>query len=60
MRMPEVLKLTGLSKSSIYDRIKAGQFPNSVPLGGRSVAWVAHEIEQWIDSQIAQRDTVIE
>ncbi|PWI32151.1 transcriptional regulator [Vibrio albus] len=58
IRKEEVIKLTGLSKSSIYDRMNAGKFPKSVPLGGRSVAWVESEVTLWVESQIAQRDEV--
>ena len=59
LRMREVLELTGLSRSSVYDRMNMGLFPKSCSLGGRSVAWVESEITQWIDSQIAQRDEVV-
>ncbi len=59
MRMIEVIRMTGLSRSSIYDRMNAGQFPKSVSLGGcRSVAWVESEILEWVENQIAQRDGV--
>lgn len=54
LRLPEVKKLTGLSRSSIYLRIKAGNFPVPVRLGGRAVGWVAEEIENW------SRDRVLE
>ncbi|WP_235284663.1 AlpA family phage regulatory protein [Vibrio coralliilyticus] len=28
-------------------------FPKSVPLGGRSVAWVESEIEEWMESRLS-------
>ncbi|GAA5647894.1 helix-turn-helix transcriptional regulator [Vibrio proteolyticus] len=56
MRMIEVIRMTGLSRSSIYDRMNAGQFPKSVSLGCRSVAWVEAEVDDWVENQIAQRD----
>lgn len=34
----------------------AGQFPKRVQLGACRVAWVAEEVEQWIDVRIASRD----
>jgi prophage regulatory protein len=46
---------TGLSTSSIYDRIAAGQFPKPVPLGGRSVGWLESEIVEWQKARIAER-----
>ena len=48
MRLPEVLKLTGLSRSTLYRKIKAGQFPAPVSLGPRSVAWRESEVLDWI------------
>ena len=35
----------------------AGQFPQRVRLGACRVAWVAEEVEAWIDERIATRDT---
>lgn len=58
MRMNEVIRITGLSRSSIYDRMNAGRFPKSVSLGCRSVAWVESEVMDWVENQIAQRDEV--
>jgi len=48
LRLPEVLELTGLKKSSIYARSKEGSFPKPVKVGARAVAWYAHEVEEWI------------
>jgi prophage regulatory protein len=35
----------------------AGQFPKRVRLGACRVAWVADEVEGWIDERVANRDT---
>ncbi|WP_273432272.1 AlpA family transcriptional regulator [Chitinibacter tainanensis] len=54
IRLPEVLRRTALSKTFIYDAVKAGTFPASVPLGGgKAVAWVESEVNQWIADRIA-------
>ena len=60
VRIKNVIELTGLSKSYIYDLSNRGIFPKSVQLvpGGSSVAWVKSEILDWIDDRIAQRDDV--
>ncbi|EHP41250.1 prophage CP4-57 regulatory [Cupriavidus basilensis OR16] len=55
MRLPEVIATCGLSRSSIYDGMRRGDFPQPVPLGGKSVAWLSSEIRQWMDSRIAAR-----
>lgn len=52
IRLPEVLKKTGLSRSRLY---ADHSFPKRVQLGARGVAWVESEIEDWIASRIAAR-----
>jgi prophage regulatory protein len=53
----EVEKRCGLSRSSIYARMKAGTFPKPVPdENTHSVWWVASEIDAWIAARIAARD----
>jgi len=54
VRLPAVMELTGLSRSSIYVRIAEGRFPTSVSLGGRSVGWVESEVHQWIHDRVAE------
>ena len=58
MRISDVTKITGISRSYLYQLSKEGLFPKSVNLvpGGTSVAWVASEVQNWIDSRIAERD----
>ena len=56
MRLTEVIRDTGLGRSSIYKRIADGVFPKQVPLGGRTVGWVSDEIEAWILERIEERD----
>jgi prophage regulatory protein len=53
VRLPEVKRLTGLSRSTIYLRISIGSFPRPVSLGGRAVGWLEAEVQQWIDGCIA-------
>ncbi len=49
LRLPAVLKLTGLKKSTIYAGAKVGTFPRPVRVGSRAVAWRADELKRWID-----------
>ena len=48
LRRPEVESITGLSRASIYARMKDGKFPLPVRLGPNSVAWRASDIDEWI------------
>jgi len=55
-RLPKVKARTGLSRSEIYRRIAAGDFPAPVKLGERASAWSAAEVDNWISARIATRD----
>lgn len=58
LRVKEVLKLTGLSRSYLYSLSADGRFPMSIPLvpGGTSRAWVEAEVRDWMAQRIAERD----
>ncbi|EIF5159954.1 AlpA family transcriptional regulator [Vibrio cholerae] len=55
IRFREVLTMTGLSRSSLYRFIDENQFPPQVQLGGRAVAWVEGEVQDWIKMRINNR-----
>ena len=54
LRLPQVIKRTGLSRSSIYLRMTNDEFPDSVSLGGRAVGWLENDIDEWIVEKIEQ------
>lgn len=54
LRLPTVKARVGLSRSSIYARVKEGSFPPPVNLGARAVGWLESEINDWLDRQIEQ------
>jgi prophage regulatory protein len=56
IRLNEVMRITGLSRSRIYQYISEGKFPDNVSIGGRSVAWVESEVAQWVNRVIGVRD----
>jgi prophage regulatory protein len=60
IRIREVVRLTGISKSYIYQLCNDNQFPKSIQLipGGKSVAWLESEVIDWIDSRVKARDEV--
>ncbi|MDP4984430.1 helix-turn-helix transcriptional regulator, partial [Pseudoalteromonas tunicata] len=47
-----VKTLTTLSRSSIYKKIAEGSFPKPIKLGDRAVAWLEHDVLQWIENRI--------
>ena len=55
LRIREVLQRTGLSRSTLYNRIAKRQFPHQVSLGGRAVGWLKGDIEGWINERVHLR-----
>lgn len=51
-RLPQVIEITGLARSTIYVKIKAGEFPQPINLGPRAVAWRSTDVAGWINSRI--------
>lgn len=47
LKMPEVIKRSGLSRAEIYRKMEAGDFPKSVKMGVKSVGWYDSEISSW-------------
>ena len=53
IRVPEVLRRVGFSRTTMYELIKEGRFPDKVIIGARSVAFVESEIDAWIENTIS-------
>lgn len=51
LRLPDVQRLTGLSKSSIYRLESTDQFPPRVRLSERAIAWHEQAIVDWINQR---------
>lgn len=47
LRLPAVLEMTGLCRSTVYSLVAAGRFPAPLKLTPRSSAWRLSEIESW-------------
>ena len=56
LRLPEVMGIVGLSRSTIYAMVEQGLFPQQVLLGQRAVAWWESEILAWIASRPRVKD----
>lgn len=57
--LKEVIYLSGLKRSSIYKFMKEGHFPQNISIGGRSVMWRDSDIEQWIETKIRERNSMV-
>ncbi|UNK41999.1 AlpA family phage regulatory protein [Luteimonas sp. S4-F44] len=53
MRLPEVKRLTGLSRSTIYRLGGTGGFPRRVKLSERTAAWPEAAVMDWLAARCA-------
>ena len=49
LRLPEVLRLIPVSKSSWWAGVKSGLYPSSVKIGPRTTAWRVEEVKALIE-----------
>lgn len=57
IKLPAVKERTTLSTSELYRRIEAGTFPKQIKLGAKAVAWLEHEVNEWIEQHISASRT---
>jgi len=57
LRLPSVILMIGLSRSSIYSLIKSGSFPPGIKLSERAIAWQLSDIQNWISKRIALKSS---
>lgn len=48
LRLDEVLHVTGLSRNTVYRRMREGTFPKQIRIGPNSVAWRQSAIAKWM------------
>lgn len=51
--LPAVKARVGMGKTKIYEKIKAGEFPNCIK-NGRTSVWIASEVDAWIIYQVSR------
>ena len=51
LRYPEVERRTGLSRVTIWRKVRAGEFPPPRELSKNAVGWLESEIEAWRESR---------
>ncbi len=51
LRRPAVERITGLGRSTIYDWMARGEFPQPVKLGTRAVGWRESDVLSWLESR---------
>lgn len=49
IRMPEIVRRTGMSTSTVYRRIAEGRFPRQIPMeSGNIASWWERDVAEWI------------
>ena len=51
LRMPEVMKKLGASRSTIYRLMADENFPRSIKVTRRNIGWRLNDIENWLDTR---------
>ena len=53
LRLKAVQEQVGLRRTTIFELIKQGEFPQPRKLSARAIAWNAAEIDAWVKSRPA-------
>jgi prophage regulatory protein len=48
----KVTEQTSLSRTTIYDLVKAGEFPKPVRLTRNRIAWEASKVQAWLTERV--------
>ncbi|EIV8504033.1 AlpA family phage regulatory protein [Vibrio parahaemolyticus] len=57
LKLQQVMDKTTLCRSSIYNLIKAGDFPKNVTVMGKRKAWLESEVEDWMMSKMENTES---
>ena len=55
LRLKDLQQRVPLSRSTLYAKIAAGEFPSPITLGPRAVGWLATDVEKWIQSRLLKQ-----
>lgn len=52
IRIREVMRVTGLARSTIFLLSSTGRFPKQISLGCAASGWLESEVAEWCDAQV--------
>lgn len=55
IRYRELKRIVPLSRSTVWRKSRAGEFPMPIPLGSSAIGWLLSEVQAWIEAQAAAR-----
>ena len=53
LRLGQVLDVTGLGKTKIYELQSEGRFPMRIQITPHSVGWIEEEVQAWLAKRVA-------
>ncbi len=54
LRIKQIVEITGLGRSTIYEHMAIGLFPSPIKIGKRAVGWLDSDISAWIAACVSQ------
>jgi prophage regulatory protein len=51
LRTADVIRLTGLSRTTLWRLERQGKFPTRIRLGLNSVGWRDQEVQHWVETR---------
>jgi prophage regulatory protein len=58
LRLAQVIDMTGLGKTKIYELQSEGNFPMRVQITAHSVGWIEEEVQAWLARRVASSDAL--
>lgn len=55
LRIGTVLDRTGLTRSTLYRKIKAGEFPSQIQISSNCVGWRESAVAAWLGNPMGYR-----
>jgi prophage regulatory protein len=55
IKIAEVQRICGLSRSAIYGEMNRARFPRQVKLSKRAVGWSLNEVKSWVEAHKSGR-----
>ena len=55
LRLAQVINMTGLGKTKLYELQSEGDFPMRVHITPHTVGWIEHEVQMWLANRAAAR-----
>lgn len=54
LRIDQVRALVGLSRATIYNKIRDGSFPRPIRLSLNAVGWQRAKVREWLEERIQE------